>query len=71
MRNLTLRQKRYIKQWFNEAWKGAGSIYSIEQMPIEMQDTLEAMNDHETLWQNADRYIADISMERVYNNSRQ
>jgi len=66
MRQLSKRQKNYIKQWFNEAWTGAGSIYTIDQMPQDMQDILEAMNDHETLWQNSDRFIADLATEKIY-----
>jgi hypothetical protein len=66
MRNLNNKQKKYITQWFNESWKGAGSVYTIDQMPIEMQDKLQSMNDHETLWQNADRFIGDMATKKVY-----
>ena len=66
MRQLSKKQKKYIEQWFNEAWTGAGSVYMIDQMPQHMQKTLEAMNDHETLWQNADRFINDLACNKVY-----
>jgi hypothetical protein len=69
MRTLNKKQKTFITKWFNENWKGAGSIYTIDQMPIEMQKKLEQMNDHETIWQNADRLISDLACQNVHNNS--
>jgi hypothetical protein len=35
-------------------------------MSQDEQEQLEAMNDHETLWQNADRYIGDKATAKVY-----
>ena len=66
MRNLNKRQKNLIDKWFEENWTGAGSLYTVDQMPTELQDELEAMNDHEIIWQNADRYINDKSVKKVY-----
>ena len=66
MRNLNKKQKNMIKQWVDENWQGDGSIYSYEQMPIELLDKLEAINDHETIWQNIQRMISDLAMEKVY-----
>ena len=65
MRNLNKKQKNIIKKWVDENWQGAGSIYSYEQMPIELLDKLEAINDHETIWQNIQRFINDLAMEKV------
>ena len=66
MRNLNNKQKKTIKNWFNDNWSGAGSIYSSEQMPLELIERLERMNDHETIWQNMDRYINDLALEKLY-----
>ena len=55
-----------IDKWFDENWTGAGSLYTVDQMSQAEQQQLQAMNDHETLWQNADRYINDKAVQKVY-----
>jgi len=66
MRVLNAKQKKFIDTWFDNNWTGAGSLYTVDQMSQEEQQQLEAMNDHETLWQNADRYIGDKATAKVY-----
>jgi hypothetical protein len=66
MRVLSKKQKNFIDKWFDDNWTGAGSLYSVDQMSQDEQEQLEAMNDHETLWQNADRYIGDKATAKVY-----
>lgn len=66
MRKLSKKQKNFIKNWFDNLWAGAGTVYSVDQMNSTEQNKLEAMNDHETLWSNADRYINDLAMEKMY-----
>lgn len=66
MRVLNLKQKKFIDKWFEENWTGSGSLFTVDQMSQQEQDQLQAMNDHETLWQNADRYINDKATQLVY-----
>ena len=66
MRKLNAKQKKLIDKWFDENWTGAGSLYTVDQMSQADQEKLQAMNDHETLWQNADRYIGDKACENVH-----
>jgi len=66
MRVLNKKQKKLIDKWFDENWTGAGSLYHNSQMPIELQEELERLGDHETIWQNIDRYINDLALEKVY-----
>jgi len=66
MRKLNAKQKKFIDQWFNRMWTGAGSVYTVDQMTPDEQNQLQAMNDHETLWQNADRYINDKAVAIQY-----
>ena len=66
-KKFTKQQKKQIKKWFDDNWQGQGSVYSIDQMqPIQSSNIL-ALNDHETFWQNADRYINDLALEKMYN----
>ncbi len=66
MRKLNAKQKKFIDEWFDNNWTGAGSLYTVDQMSQDEQQKLQAMNDHETLWQNADRYIGDKASKLVY-----
>lgn len=66
MRILNKKQKTAIKKWFDKNWTGSGSLYTIDQMPVEMQEQVQAMNDHETFWSNADRFIGDLASENVH-----
>ena len=70
MRVLNAKQKKLIDQWFNQHWAGQGSIYSNEQMPAELCDRLVEINDHETIWQNIDRYINDKACEKLYRRNK-
>jgi hypothetical protein len=67
MRVLNAKQKKMIDKWFDENWKGAGSITSSDNMNIELLDEIMLVNDHETFWSNIDRYINDKACDRVYN----
>ena len=65
MRVLNKKQKQIIKKWVNESYEGAGRILTSDDMSIELQEELERINDHETIWQNIDRYINDLAMEKL------
>jgi len=41
-------------------------FYSIDDFPQTVQDQLQKMNDYETLWQDANRYINDKKLEKMY-----
>jgi len=66
MRVLNKKQRNLIEKWFNENWTGQGSLYSNDQMSMELQQELEQINDHETIWSNIDRYINDLAVEKLY-----
>jgi len=66
MRKLNKKQKNLINKWFNTNWNGAGSIYTIDQMPVNMINNIENLNPHETFFQNADRYISDKALQKTY-----
>ena len=70
MRTLNKKQKNLIDKWFDENWRGSGSLYTSDQMPIELQEQIRKINDHETIWQNIDRYINDKAIKRTYTLDR-
>lgn len=65
MRVLNKKQKKRIDKWFDENWSGAGSV-SPNDVPPELWEELEKMNDHETLYQNVNRYITDKALSKIY-----
>jgi hypothetical protein len=40
-------------------------IYSTDGLTLEEMERLEKLNDHETLWQNANRFIHDYLMSKL------
>jgi hypothetical protein len=54
MRKLTISQKKILNQ---QASRG---ITNWDELPIEVIEQLEAINDTEILWQEANRYLNDI-----------
>ncbi len=66
MRNLNKKQKSLIDQWFDKNWTGAGSLNSCDDIPLELIVEIENINDHETIYQNIDRYINDKALEKMY-----
>ena len=66
MRQLSKRQKKAIKTWFNENCDSPSGITGIGDMPDELYTKIERLNPHETFWQNANRYIMDKVMDKVH-----
>ena len=66
MRQLSKRQKKAIEKWVEESLADDWSIYTIDQMDEDDANKILAMNDHETFWQNADRFINDYLLEKQY-----
>jgi len=66
MRVLNKKQKKAITEWFNKNWDGQGSLYTIDQMPIEEIEKIEEMGFHETFYCNADRFINDLACDELY-----
>ncbi len=67
MRTLNKRQKKLIDMWFDNNWTGAGSLCSSDDMPLELMERLEKISNHETIYQNIDRYINDKALAKMYN----
>jgi hypothetical protein len=66
MRNLNNRQKKAIEKWVEESLEDNWAIFTIDQMDEDDAKKILAMNDHETFWQNADRFITDLLLKNKY-----
>jgi len=67
MRVLNKKQKKLLDKWFEtiktEPGLAVGNVVD-DLMPLELLKELEAMNDHETIYHNINRYINDKAFER-------
>lgn len=58
-RSLTDRQKKHLDNLFHNK----GVNYIDEATKVD-QNTLQQLNDYETVWQDANRYLTDLYFER-------
>ena len=66
MRVLNKKQKKIIDTWLEKVLNDGANPCSVDDMPIELQEQIRVVNDHETIWQNIDRYINDKVLEKMY-----
>ena len=60
MRNLSVKQKKALDEIFNER----PSILFVEDLDADEINRIEEMNPHETFFQNANRYLYDLVVEK-------
>lgn len=80
MRQLTDKQKKVLEGWYGLITEGASdtqidkflikgkrkNYVDINDLPVEIWDQLEEINDTEILWQEVNRWIADKILEEMY-----
>ena len=68
MRTLNKKQKKLLDNWFetvkNEPGLGVRDIVK-DLLPYDLWEKLQIMNDHETIYQNINRYINDKVMSKM------
>ena len=69
MRTLNKRQKKLLDNWFetikNEPGIGVCDVVK-DLLPYNLWEKLQQINDHETIYDNINRYINDKAMENLY-----
>ena len=66
MRVLNTKQKKLIDTWIDTVLNDGEKPCSSDDMPVELQEQIRVINDHETLWQNIDRHINDRVLEKIF-----
>jgi len=66
MRILNARQKNILKAWVK---KTNINGVSMKGLPSDIYTKLVAINDHETIYQNTERFIQDLRMGGLYKKS--
>jgi hypothetical protein len=65
MRTLNKKQKKLLTEWA-ESQSDLTLNFKAENLPTELYENLEKINDHETIYQNIERFIHDIVSERMF-----
>jgi len=42
-------------------------VFSCDEIPPQVLERIKSINDHETFYQNADRYLSDLYFEKMIN----
>lgn len=64
MRQLTVNQKKLL----NKAMEENPNAQTVEDLPNEVWEQLEEMNDTEILWQEVNRYLTDAYYKREFSS---
>ena len=64
-RKLTKKQQTILINW-NEKEKIGHTFVDLQDEYPEVYEKLERINDYETLWQDANRFIFDMILKEVY-----
>ena len=64
-RTLTKKQQTILINWNEKENKGDTFVDLQDEYP-EVYKELERINDYETLWQDANRFIFDMILKEVY-----
>ena len=70
MRVLNKKQKKLLDKWFETIKDEPGlAVRDVvkDLLPIELWEELEQINNHETIYDNINRYINDKSTEVIVN----
>jgi len=69
MRNLTVKQKRLLKEWYNKNSHlhglGCFSLELCDEFSVDFLEELREINDTEILHQCIERFISDLAMADV------
>lgn len=65
MRKLSIRQKKFLRDQFID-----NNIMYIEDMSFDKIKELEALNDYETLYQDANRFLHDYRLTKSTFNDK-
>lgn len=70
MRELTVKQKRLLKEWYNKHSHlnglGCFSIELCDEFSYDFYEELREINDSEILHQCIERFISDLAMDDVF-----
>ena len=60
MRNLTSKQKKLLRDWFNKNYKGGCKFNLTNQIDPDELDKIDSLNYTEVFIPNADRFLEEL-----------
>lgn len=66
MRQLNAKQKTLLNKYINSYLASGNRLYSHYDLTDHHLSEIVNINDHETIYQNIDRYISDYKIEIMY-----
>lgn len=61
MRHLNIKQKKILRDWFNEGSFYVSIGFDVEKdLPFRVWKKIEEINDYETIYQDINRYVRDL-----------
>lgn len=63
MRHLSVKQRKILTEWYNANKDKVGLFFNIEvnDFPYELYARLVSINDYETIVQDINRFLSDLS----------
>lgn len=68
MRNLTHKQKKLLKEWFDKNYDGGFMFGLADKIDAETYDHIENINCTEVFYQKANHYLEELVRKRKYGN---
>ena len=66
MRHLNIKQKKILRDWFSKNKNNIGFSFDVQKnLPYDIWEKLEKINDYETIYQDINRYIYDLVSEDI------
>ena len=66
MRKLNKKQKKLLKEWFEQNKDKVGVFFDSKDLPTELYHKVVNLNDHETIHQNMTRFLSDLGSNEMY-----
>ena len=68
MRQLSVKQKKMLREWFANNKDKVTLAFNIQydDFPSDLYEQIAAVNDHETIVQNINRFLTDMAAEAIH-----
>ena len=67
MRHLSIKQKKILRDWYSKNKNNIGFSFDVQRdLPYEIWEQLEKINDFETIYQEINRFIYDLVANTRY-----
>ena len=65
MRNLTVKQKSLLKDWFNKNYDGGYMFDLVDKIDTDEYERIEKLNPCEVFYHNANNYLQELASNQT------